>query len=84
MPTPAGHTICLREDGSQELEESSFLSLREPDEAPSAIGGGRVPDFFDIKVYKQQIENELQRVHDAAVRLGTKGGIASGLSRRKY
>jgi hypothetical protein len=83
VPTSAGHTICLREDGSQELEESSFLSLREPDEAPSPIGGGRVPDFFDIKVYKQQVDQHVQRIHDAAVRLGTKGGIASGLSRRR-
>jgi len=85
----APHTICLREDGSFELEElatggiyvvGESLSLREPDEAGGDDGFGSCS-----RRWRCSWKDEMAAIaiHEAAVRLGTKGGVASGISRRK-
>lgn len=92
-------TICLREDGSYELEENASggiyvggeaLSLREPQDPSSSSGGpGRRQSLEDetdhYSFYRQENAKLAQKhtTHLAAVRLGTKGGIASGISRQK-
>jgi len=84
------HTICLREDGSFELEEvatggiyviGESLSLREPDEAGGDDGGFGLCDRRWRCSWRDGMA--AIAIHEAAVRLGTKGGVASGISRRK-
>lgn len=69
----------LREDGSLERREVGGIELREALVCID-IGGGSGRCVFN---YSQQWTKSPLELHNAAVRLGTKGGIASGRARSK-
>lgn len=91
--TPPSHSdeLCfeLREDGGFELRQDYGY---EAIEVCEEVGGGETPDGgIGLRTPKRhwrdpnsQWAKGMQQwiIHEAAVRLGTKGGIASGKSRR--